>query len=218
MSIRVRLTDEDLRCVWLWPRPLPMDGVIAAAYRLVSQERGRVAGARRVDLARARLALGILGLSGHPGFVDVHAESFEAAVDHLMSASRGEMVDDLQGLRVRGMRLPRWTSELADGDRWLRVELVASLRYVYSTEVLPELPVLAARAELAHYQNVQLLAGGGLDRLFGGLHARLRWLPPRTVVFTPVDPTVDFEVTSLGQGIAPGATTVAGGHADDVVA
>jgi DNA-binding transcriptional ArsR family regulator len=213
VTIRVRLTARDLRNIRLRPSPAPLEGVVTAARHItasgawhagtdstVTVGRSRLA-APHFDGAQARLAMDLASLDGRPGFLDVHAENLDAAVDHLMSASPQQVLADLRGVAERGVTLPAWTADLIRGDRGFRSSLAASLRYVHDQAVTPRLASLAPLAERAYRGRQKDLTEAGVDRLLSHLHAQVRWIPPDILECHLSNPAIDFDTVSTGTGL-----------------
>jgi DNA-binding transcriptional ArsR family regulator len=232
-SVRIHFTLTDLARTRIAGRPSPLAATTFSAFRL-AQRTGTpgLDGWRRLVLA-GLAASGPAGSgpapgggtgrrrAGEPYFAQIAAgnpahpvprflrpnvglHTLDEELERLLSTPRQVLRADLEYVG-RHRPLPRWTRDLADGDRTAADRLAAAVRDYHRVAVAPYWRALASALAADRAARNRQLGDGGIEEVLHSLGPRMRWRAPVLEVQTRAETEYDYHLGGRGLVLAPGA-------------
>jgi DNA-binding transcriptional ArsR family regulator len=208
--LRIHFTEQDLARVQVAPAPDPLWETVFAVQRLVPVGR-----ALPVFASWRRRTLPVLaerGLDGPLRLVRTLVPPVSYFPDFLTPPEAvGGIADGLEALRatspsrLRGevvqipsqRPMPRWTRDLATGDREVLDEVVAAMRLLHDGLLVPHWTEIRSCVDSDRMVRVRAGGDGGAHGLLNSLRPVLRWEPPILSARYPVDQDLHL----LGRGL-----------------
>ncbi|UNO39281.1 winged helix-turn-helix domain-containing protein [Streptomyces sp. MST-110588] len=203
--LRIHFTPEDLARVRVAPEPDYLWEIANSVQTLQRRDGAPVFGTWR-GWARARLTgtrplLSVLlpprGYS--PDFLTPSQDtpaSLDTALDTLLSTPRSRLRTDLARLDAT-RPLPRWTSDLAEGDTETLNRLGEAIRTYHAQAIAPLWNTIHAHIDADRMLRMRSLLTGGVEGLLAGLGPHFRWKPPVLEVDYPVEKVLRLEGRGL---------------------
>jgi len=209
--IRIHFTLTDIARTRFAGDPSPLTVTAFSTYRLAHHSGPseldiwrRVVRARLKPSPRPRLSeVTSMSLSHpFPRFLRPHQglHTLEEELERLLATPRQELRADLEYV-AQHRSLPRWTRDLADGDRDAAAGLVQSLRDYHRVAVAPYWPGVASALAVDRAHRTRQLRDGGMERVLDTLHPRLHWRPPFLEMESAED--VDYHLGGRGLLLVP---------------
>jgi DNA-binding transcriptional ArsR family regulator len=141
-----------------------------------------------------------------PRFLRPHIglRTLDDELERLLSTPRQALHADLEYVG-RHRPLPRWTRDLADGDRTAATGLAQAVRDYHRVAVAPYWRALASVLAAERANRTRQLRDGGIEEVLHTLSPRMRWRPPVLEVRTRADVEYDYHLGGRGLLLAPGA-------------
>jgi DNA-binding transcriptional ArsR family regulator len=177
----VRFTPADLTRVRFGTAPAPLVEAVMGFAELRHQLKSTVGGewadhARRTFPAAARPLLDLIPAAGPwPIFLDPATSDLREGLEIVTATPRSQLRDQLAGTWNRPGRPSTWLRALAGGDREALSLVARAIEAFYTACVAPIWPTIVAAFQQDVGMRVEVLAGRGLEGLFGALHADLTW-------------------------------------------
>lgn len=223
--LRIHFTPDDLARTTVANAPDPLWEVLFSSFRFRDADRHPelMPWAQQVRNDHTRAArlgpgvrlLSVLGPRGPyiPDFL-TPAESkdgLDAGLEAIMSTPRRRLRSELDRLAQRGP-LPDWVRPLSDGDVDFLHRLTTELRVYYDSAIEPYRPLMQRGVETDRSRRMQGTTGRGIERLFTGLRAGVRWRSP----VLEVEYRIDKDLYLDGRGLRVVPSFFSRGTADSL--
>ncbi|MFG1805219.1 ArsR/SmtB family transcription factor [Streptomyces sp. NPDC049040] len=222
--MRIHFTLTDLARTRMAGRPSPLAVTTFSTFRLAQR-----AGTPGLDRWRRLVRAGLVGPGGGmgggpprvpyfaqlapvdpahpvPRFLRPHIglRTLDDELERLLSTPPRALRADLEYVG-RHRPLPRWTRDLAEGDRAAANRLAAAVRDYHRVAVAPYWRGLAALLAADRAARTRQLGDGGVEEVLHTLGPRMRWRPPVLEVQTRAETDYDYHLGGRGLLLAPGA-------------
>lgn len=212
--LRIHFTPQDLARTVVASAPDPLWEVLFSSFRVRDANRHPelTAWAHDVRTDRARVAqlgqgvrlLSVIAPKGPyiPDFLTPAAakDGLDPGLDAIMSTPRSRLRREVGKLGRRGP-LPDWVRPLADGDIGFLRRLTTELRAYHDCAIRPYQESIQRGVDTDHARRTTQLADQGIEGLFGGLRAGVRWQAPVLEVEYRIDK--DLHLDGRGLRIVP---------------
>ncbi|WUH92433.1 winged helix-turn-helix domain-containing protein [Streptomyces sp. NBC_00433] len=141
-----------------------------------------------------------------PRFLRPHIglQTLDEELERLLSTPRQALRADLEYVG-RHRPLPRWTRDLADGDRAAADRLAAAVRAYHRVAVAPYWRALASTLAADRAARTRQLGDAGIEEVLDSLGPGVRWRPPVLEIQTTAEIDYDYHLAGRGLVLAPGA-------------
>ncbi|MEU4473128.1 winged helix-turn-helix domain-containing protein [Micromonospora sp. NPDC023888] len=206
--LRIHFTSEDLRRVTVADGVDPLWEILLSLHLLQERDtcvefdqwRRRINSTRSASLRLLAQLAPPWGYSPDfltPGRGDAE---FEVLLDRLLSTPRRRLGADIEALAETGP-VSTWVRAIGSGETGALRRLEAAFTTYHRLALAPHRDAFRAQAEADRTRRAQMLLAGGVDRLLGSLHPRVKWEPP--VLRIPVYMHQDVHLRGRGIVLVP---------------